>query len=138
MRILVFDNDARTREVLVQRMRGRGFEADSAQTAAEAIDQMTSSKYDVVLVEIVMPHDAFAAITSWMRSVTALPRIVVMSGVAELWRRANPGVHVAGVLQKPFSIEEVIRVVGSPQGPVKVHFKTTARRPQKIAQRDDS
>lgn len=139
VRVLVVDNDARAREVLVQRMRGRGFDAESAQTAAEAIDRMTSAKYDVVLVEIVMPHNAFAAITSWMGTVTAPPRIVVMSGVADLWRRANPTAKVAGVLQKPFSIEDLVRVVGSPQGTVTVRFKTTARPPaQKTARRDDT
>jgi len=35
----------------------------------------------------------------------------VMSGVAELWRRANPDVPVAGVLQKPFAFEELLKLI---------------------------
>ena len=137
MRLLVVDNDAHGREVLVQRMRGRGFEIDSAQTAAEAIDLMTRAKYDFVLVELVMPHDAFAAITSWMSQVTAPPRIIVTSAIVELWRRANPAANVAGVLQKPFTIDDVVRIVGSPQGTVTVRFKTT-RPAQKPTRRSDA
>jgi DNA-binding response OmpR family regulator len=137
MRILIVDSDARGREVLVQRMRSRGFDMDSAGTAAEAIDLMTAAKYDYVFVELVMPHNAFAAISSWMGRVTAPPRIVVTSGVAELWRRANPNANVAGILQKPFTIEDVVRVVGSPQGTVKVHFKTT-RPAKKVGSHNDA
>ncbi len=115
MRILVVDHDPRGREVLVQRMRGRGFEIDSAQTAAEAIDLMTMARYDFVLLEVVMPHDAFAAITSWMDQTTAQARIIITSGIAELWRRANPEVKIAGVLQKPFTMEELLLVIGAAQ-----------------------
>jgi DNA-binding response OmpR family regulator len=115
VRILVVDHDPRGREVLVQRMRGRGFEIDSAQTAAEAIDLMTMARYDFVLLEVVMPHDAFAAITSWMGQTTAPPRIIITSGIAELWRRANPEVKIAGVLQKPFTMEELLLVIGAAQ-----------------------
>jgi len=137
MRILVVDSDARGREVLVQRMRDRGFEIDSAETAAAAIDMMTSAKYDFVLIEIVMPHNAFAAITSWMGQVTAPPRIIVTSGVADLWRRVNPSTKVAGVLQKPFTIDELVRIVGNAQRTVQVRFKTT-RPAQKTTPRNDA
>ena len=113
MRILVVDHDARGREVLVQRMRGRGYEIDSAGTAAEAIDLMTASRYDFVLLEVVMPHDAFAAIITWMGQATAAPRIIITSAIAELWRRANPSAKIAGMLQKPFSIEELVRAMGT-------------------------
>ena len=134
MRILVVDSDARAREILVQRMRGRGFEIDSAGTAAEAIDLMTAARYDFVLLEVVMPHDAFAAITSWMEHVTAPPRIVVTSSSAQLWMRANPNPKVAGVLQKPVSLEELLNVIGTHRAPIVAKFKTTAR--AKVARRD--
>lgn len=128
------DSDARGREVLVQRIRGRGFDADTAATAAEAIEKMSSERYDFLLLEVVMPHDASLEILEWMRGMSAPPRCIVMSGVAGLWRRANPGIIVAGLLEKPFSIDELIAVInGCPsaaprrtsRGPIVVKITTS-------------
>ncbi len=112
MRILVLDSDVRGREVLVQRLRGRGLEAESAHTAAEAIDMMSMAKYDFVLLEPVMPRNASLEILSWMDKLPTRPQCIVMSGVAELWKRANPDVKIAGLLQKPFAFEDLLRLIG--------------------------
>ncbi|HEV8660096.1 MAG TPA: response regulator [Thermoanaerobaculia bacterium] len=111
MRILVVDSDVHIREVLVQRLRGRGHDADGAQTAAEAVDMMSAAKYDIVLLEIIMPHAAVLDMLAWMRKLASPPRCIVMSGVANLWKRANPDVPVAGVLQKPFAFEDLLRLI---------------------------
>ncbi|HEY3054986.1 MAG TPA: response regulator [Thermoanaerobaculia bacterium] len=111
MRILVIDTDVHIREVLVQRLRGRGHLADGAQTAAEAVDMMSAATYDIVLLEILMPQSAVLDMLAWMRKLAFPPRCIVMSGVANLWKRANPDVRVAGVLQKPFAFEELLHLL---------------------------
>lgn len=111
MRILVVDSDERIREILVQRLRGRGYDADSAQTAGEAFDLLSSAIYDIILIDVIMPRNAAIDVMTIMRGLAFPPRCIVMSGVAELWRRANPGVPVAGVLQKPFSFEELLKLI---------------------------
>ena len=105
------DHDARVREVLIQRLRGRGFDADSAQTASEAFDLLSTAIYDVILIDIVMPKNASFDVMRMMRGLAFPPRCIVMSGVADLWKRANPDVPVAGVLQKPFAFEELLRLI---------------------------
>ncbi len=112
MRILIVDGDVRGREVLLQRLRGRGVEADSAQTAAEAIDMISMASYDFVLLEPVMPRNASLEILTWMDKLPSPPRCIVMSGIAQLWRRANPDAKIAGILQKPFAIEDLLRLIG--------------------------
>jgi DNA-binding NtrC family response regulator len=111
MRILVVDSDSRAREVLVQRLRTRQLDAESAQTAAEAVERMASSRYDVVLLEVVMPRGATQDVFDCMRRLQAPPRCIVMSGVAGLWKRANPHVDVAGLLEKPFPFEDLLRLI---------------------------
>lgn len=106
------DSDARGREVLVQRMRSRGLDTDSVETAAEAVGLLSVATYDFVLMEVVLPHDGALAIMAWLQRMTTPPRCIVMSGVADLWQRANPGANVAGILQKPFTIEDLLQVLG--------------------------
>jgi len=111
MRILVVDHDARVREILIQRLRGRGYDADGAQSAAEAFELLDSAIYDIVLLDIVMPRNAAMQVMKMLRGLAFPPKCIVMSGVAELWRRANPDVPVAGVLQKPFAFEELLKLI---------------------------
>ncbi len=111
MRILVIDNDVHIREVLVQRLRGRGFDAEGAQTVAAATDMMSAARYDFVVLEILMPQSAVIDMLAWMHKLAFPPRCIVMSGVADLWKRANPNIPVAGVLQKPFQFEELLRLI---------------------------
>jgi DNA-binding NtrC family response regulator len=114
MRILVVDSDARSREVLVQRMRSRGLDVDSAEVAAEAVALLSVATYDFVLLELVMPNDGALAVMAWIARMRPAPRSIVMSGVADLWRRANPDANVAGVLQKPFTIDELLVMLHTP------------------------
>ena len=111
VRILIVDHDVRVREILVQRLRGRGHDADGAQGAAEAFDLLSSAIYDIILLDVVMPRNASLEVMTLMRGLAFPPRCIVMSGVANLWRRANPDVPVAGVLQKPFAFEELLRLI---------------------------
>ena len=98
VRVLVVDHDVRVREILVQRLRGRGYDADGAQSAAEAFDLLSSAIYDIILLDVVMPRNAAIEVMTILRGLAFPPKCIVMSGVANLWRRANPDVPVAGVL----------------------------------------
>lgn len=111
MRILVVDHDVHVREILVQRLRARTYDADGAQTAAEAFDLLSTAIYDILLLDVVMPHNAALDVMKMLRGLAFPPKCIVMSGVANLWRRANPDVSVAGVLQKPFAFEELLRLI---------------------------
>ncbi|HEX9163165.1 MAG TPA: response regulator [Thermoanaerobaculia bacterium] len=111
MRILVVDNDVNVREILVQRLRSRGFEVDGAQTAGEAFDFLSCAIYDVMLLDVVMPRNASIDVLTMLRGLAFPPRCIVVSGVADLWRRANPDVPVAGVLQKPVVFEDLLRLI---------------------------
>ena len=111
VRVLVVDADVHVRENLVQRLRGRGYEADSAQSAAEAFDLLSSAIYDIILLDVVMPRNAAIDVMTMLRGLAFPPKCIVMSGVATLWRRANPDVKVAGVLQKPFAFEELLKLI---------------------------
>ncbi len=105
------DHDVHVREILVQRLRGRSYDTDGAQSAAEAFDLLSTAIYDIMLLDVVMPHNAALDVMKMLRGLAFPPRCIVMSGVANLWRRANPDVPVAGVLQKPFAFEELLRLI---------------------------
>src|SRR3569833_3165716 len=54
-RVLVVDDVADNRDILVRRLVRRGFEAAEAANGRQALDLIASESFDVVLLDIMMP-----------------------------------------------------------------------------------
>jgi DNA-binding NtrC family response regulator len=110
-RILVVDDDPHVREMLVQRLRSRGFSVDSSDNAPAAMDSMRANPCDVLLLDLIMPRESGTVMLDRLLAEQTPTRCIVMSGVADLWRKANPTKPVAGVLQKPFAFEDLLHLI---------------------------
>jgi DNA-binding NtrC family response regulator len=110
-RILVVDDDPHVREMLVQRLRSRGFAADSSDDASGALKTLSTRAYDVLLLDLIMPRECGTVLLDKLIANANPTRCIVMSGVADLWRKANPTKPVAGVLQKPFLFEDLLHLI---------------------------
>ena len=112
-RILVVDDDVHVREMLVQRLRQRGHTVDAAGNATGAFQHLAGSDYDVLVVDLLLEREANTTLVDQLLGGSRVPRCIVMSGVADLWRRAHPDAPVVGVLQKPFEFAELVRLIDS-------------------------
>ncbi len=109
--VLVVDDDVYVRELLVQRLRNRGFVVDSSDSADSALRKLSASTYDVLLLDLIMPREGGTVVLDSVTASANAPRCIVMSGVADLWHKANPGAIVAGVLQKPFDLHDLLKLL---------------------------
>ena len=112
MRVLIVDDDAAIRELLVQVMREADYRVAEASDGGEALDQITAFRPDVVILDLLMPvQDGFAVLRA-LREDPERPRVIVLSAIANLHEAAYA--HELGadaVLGKPFDIDELLRVV---------------------------
>ena len=53
--VLVIDDDRFVREGLSELLNVKGFEADTAEDGFDALQKVTSRRYDVILLDLVMP-----------------------------------------------------------------------------------
>lgn len=95
--ILIVDDDMHVREILVQRLRSRGHEVHAVGTAAAALEMLKNTSYDVLFLDLIMPRTTGLDVLDSINRLPARPRCVVMSGVADMWKRANPNARVDGV-----------------------------------------
>jgi len=111
---LVIENDAATRKLLDVLLSRVGMEVDLVATGTDAIIVLQNVRYDVVLVDLLLPGRTGFDILAWLADSQPdmLSRAVVLSSappsqlsiVAERWPQVR-------VVRKPFELGEVIEVV---------------------------
>jgi len=93
-------------------MRGLGWDADSARDGRAALEACSSARYDIVLVDLLMPGLGGAAVARAVREAYApegfRPRVVAVTGALLPDDEAG---YFDAALAKPFLIEELARAV---------------------------
>ena len=109
---MVEDDDS-VRSFTARALAGAGYEVDTAEDGDIGLERMGAGAYDLVLSDIRMP--VMDGIEMARRASTAFPglRILLMTGYAEQRERAAEldGI-VVGVVNKPFTLDELRREVG--------------------------
>lgn len=115
-RILVVDDDPHIREILIQRLRTRGWLVEGAESGEAAIAKVALSDYDLLILDLMIGtvggNDVFLA----LQSLPKKPRVIIVSALADLWRRAHHARDTYAVFSKPVdfttltaSIESALR-----------------------------
>lgn len=119
LRILVVDDEATMRELLVEMLRGSAHEVTAVGDVPEAIGEIASGRFDVVISDMKMPggtgRDIHAAIAR--RAPELARRIVFTTGDGASAQTRTFLKTVGGtVVLKPFKFEEIERAVATVAG----------------------
>jgi len=104
--VLVVDDDADIRELLVSVLTDDGFEAASARDGREALAVLERWPADVVVLDLMMPVMDGWTFAERMHEKWTIP-IIVVSAATDLFRNAGR-VGAAEFVPKPFDIESLL------------------------------
>jgi DNA-binding NtrC family response regulator len=108
IRILIVDDDAEMRALLVDELRGEGYQVTDAADGAEGALACRSSRFDVILMDKNMPGPSGLDLLPGFRRTCPHAQIIMMTAfgdVASYVEAAEKG--AADFLFKPFRIEEM-------------------------------
>ncbi|MCL4796859.1 MAG: response regulator [Bryobacteraceae bacterium] len=111
-RILVVDDDAGVRQVLRSMLLPAGYEVEIACNGREAIQLLQTSRFDLVITDLVMPEQEGIETIKLLRRDFPSVKIIAISGAF-----GGDYLRIAGFLgahrtmAKPVRMETVIRVV---------------------------
>ena len=90
-RILIVDDEADLVEALSLKLQGGDYDIDTANNGMEALEQLSKSKADIVLLDLIMPKlDGFGFLDAMQKRNVELPVIVLSNlGQAEDIERAQ-------------------------------------------------
>jgi two-component system phosphate regulon response regulator OmpR len=110
--LLVVDDDDRLRDLLREFLLGRGFRVSTSADAASARRLLAALRFDLLVVDVMMPGEDGLSLTRWLRG---LPGLAGAAPVLILTARGDPDDRIEGLRQgaddylaKPFEPEELV------------------------------
>ena len=106
--VLVVDDEAHIRDILSEALTAEGLSVDTARNGHEALQRISSGRYRLVLLDVVMPRlDGLSVLRALVAKRPGLPVIVLtgLAGQAEMRQIAEIG---AVCLTKPFQMDEIL------------------------------
>ena len=106
--ILIVDDEQKIREVLREYVTFDGHTADEAAAGMEAVAKVKANKYDLVIMDVMMPKlDGYSAVKE-IRKISDIPVIMLSARVEEYDKLFGFEMGVDDYVTKPFSPKEVM------------------------------
>ena len=111
-RVLLLDDDPSMQRLVVKILKSEGFRVDVFLTGREAITAAERDNYDVLLLDLMMPHEGGMTVIRHFRdnNPSLLARSILFTGTSEAVIESMAA-DVRVVLQKPFQPDQLIQVV---------------------------
>jgi DNA-binding NtrC family response regulator len=113
--VLVIDDEPALREILSQVLVTAGHRVVGAGNGKEASKALTSSAFDVVLTDVIMPEKDGMQVISEVRKKFPEVRIIAMSGGGHVSRdqylKIAKGLGAHAVLEKPFANQKLLDTI---------------------------
>ena len=107
-KILIVDDEERIREVIREYAEFAGFEVDEARDGMDAVLKCRDNKYDLIIMDIMMPRlDGYSAVKE-IRKDSNIPVIMLSARVEEYDKLFGFEIGVDDYVTKPFSPKELI------------------------------
>lgn len=112
MRILLAEDERTISRLIKQVLTNAGHEVIGVQSAAEAVDYLETSAFDLVLLDLNLADgDGMRVVTALENHVGPTPPVVLMTGEGNLDKDDPRAARVARVLAKPFELDELEALV---------------------------
>ena len=107
--ILVVDDEATIRDLLAGALRFAGFEVETAASGADAVRAATSSRPDLILLDVMMPDgDGFEVARRLRAGPCGIPVVFLTARDDVTDRVAGLNLGADDYVTKPFSLDEVL------------------------------
>jgi DNA-binding response OmpR family regulator len=109
-RLLVVDDDVHIRRLIRVFLRDQDYDLAEASTADEALKMSKSERFDVVLLDLILPSYGGSRLCQKLKATTDRPpRVIIVSGDDSQQSRDEAlEAKADGFLSKPFTREELL------------------------------
>jgi DNA-binding response OmpR family regulator len=111
-RILYVDDEADLRQLVQSQLSLEGFHIDVASDGPAALAMMSSSPYDLILLDLHMPSMGGAEVVEELRRRKLHPTVIILTGESEEEAIAcSHSLGAAAYLTKPFKFRDLLASV---------------------------
>lgn len=111
-RILVVDDEDMLRNVIVQQLTGEGYAVGDAADGQEAIDILSKTDYDLILLDLKMPRVDGFEVLRFVKSTKPQTKVVVLTGFADLKNAIeSKKLGAEDFISKPYDLVDLLTTV---------------------------
>ena len=107
MRLLVAEDERDLNEIILQKLKSEGYSVDACYDGAEAMDILSYTEYDAVLLDIMMPNLDGIRATRKIRETSSVPIIMLSAKSEDVDKILGLNIGADDYITKPFNILEV-------------------------------
>jgi len=108
-RILIIEDEVKIQEILTEFLQEYGYAVDCACDGVAGIAQFSEEKYDLILLDIMMPKIDGLAVLELIREKSDIPIILITAMETEEFQMKGFDLKADDYITKPFSMNLVIR-----------------------------
>jgi len=108
-RILIIEDEYKIQEILIEFLQEYGYTIDSAHDGVEGLAMFKKAKYDLILLDIMMPKIDGFAVLELLRQESDVPVIMITAMEEEEHQMKGFDLQADDYIVKPFSMNLVIR-----------------------------
>jgi two-component system copper resistance phosphate regulon response regulator CusR len=109
MRILIVEDEQKLVEIVLRTLKSEGFAVDIAGTAADGIHLATSSHYDLVILDLLLPDGMGTALLTRLREQRLQVPVLILTARTDLDTKVqNFEAGADDYLTKPFELPELL------------------------------
>jgi two-component system copper resistance phosphate regulon response regulator CusR len=113
-KLLVIDDEPRIVDFLARAVSAHGFSVDRALGGAEGLARACAEPYDLVILDLRMPHVDGLAVLEGVLSVRPEQRVLVLSALADVETKVRAlELGACDYLTKPFATAELLARIGA-------------------------
>ena len=118
MRLLIVDDEELIRDLIKEYAEDEGYSCDLACDGSEALEKVEENKYDLIIMDVMMPNmDGYTAMKG-IREICDIPVIMLSARVDEVDKLKGFDLGIDDYVTKPFSPKELM-------ARIKAHTKRT-------------
>ncbi len=111
-RVLVVDDEARIRELLVETLEAIGYQSYGASGGGEALDKLRAEQFDLVISDIIMPGmSGLELLTHIQKRHRGIPVVIITGNAYKEIAETAEKAGAAAFLAKPFRISHIEQVM---------------------------
>jgi len=108
-KILVVDNELRSRQLIAYLLREESYEVDEADDGVSALELLEKKNFDLLICDVVMPRLNAFDVIDHMKSRSLSTSIILITGHAYLV--AKKGLEALPCFRKPFNMYDLLHKV---------------------------
>ncbi len=130
-RLLIIEDDIEIEEMVCDYLQGEGYEVDGAQDGKKAMELWNKNKYDLALIDLMLPGCSGFDILKDIRKNSVVPVIIVTARDSDVDKSRGFNLGADDYVTKPFSLIEL-------SGRIKANIRRATKYTKEIIQEEES